>query len=595
MIKPRKSGELIAPYGGRLVDLVVPQERKAPILEKAKRLDSVQISYRSLRDLALLAVGAFSPLDRFMREEDYRSVLQEMRLAEGTLFPIPLTLPVEDVKNFEAGADIVLRAPTNEIVAIMHLEEIYSWDLAEEAMAVFGTTDSRHPHVAEMHTWGKHYLSGPIDMINLPSHHDFPELTRTPAEVRDTLKTRGCSSVVAFQPRHPMHRAHEELTKQTMEEVNGSLLINPVVGKTSHTAIDHYTRVRCYKTLVENHYDRNRTMLNLLPLAVRMAGPRSGIWHGIINRNYGANYFIVGRDRIGPAGKDSHGKFFYETASVQKMFREHEEEIGVRMVPFTEMVYVSKKDTYAMPEIARNGRDDYITCSGSPVIEDSLFNGSKLPEWFTRPEVAHILQEANPPKSRQGFCVWLTGLPSSGKSTIADILAPMLMAKGKKVTVLDGDVVRTHLSKGLSFSKEDRITNIIRIGFVASEIAKHNGVALCALISPYVAARDEARSMVGDGNFIEVFVDTPIEVCRQRDVKGLYEQAMRGKIKSFTGIDHDYEPPQSPEICIRAAEMTAEESARRIMGVLEEKGFIAKKATVEQEYKNTGATSAIKN
>ena len=594
MGQSKKRRGLISPYGGNLVDLLVPDGRRDEYREQAKRLPSIQISYRSLCDLAMLAVGAFSPVDRFMGEKDYRAVLHTMRLADGTLFPVPLTLPVENVKNLEAGTDVLLRGPTNEMLAIMRLDEIYTWDLAGEAETVLGTTDSRHPLVSEMHTWGKYYLSGPLSVINLPRHHDFPELKRTPAEVRTILEERGCSSVVAFQPRHPMHRVHEELTKKTMGEVNSSLLINPVVGKSNNSAIDHYTRVRCYKALIENYYDQNATLLNLIPLAVRMAGPRAGLWHGIINRNYGANHFIVGRDRIGP-GRDSQGNFFYTSSAVQTLFHQHEKEIGIRMVPFTEMVYVSKKDTYAMPEIARNERDDYITISGSAVIEDSLFNGSKLPGWFTRPEVAHILHEANPPKSRQGFCVWLTGLPSSGKSTIADILAPLLMARGKRVTLLDGDVVRTHLSKGLSFSTEDRITNILRIGFVASEIVRHEGVAICALISPYVSARDEARAMVGEGRFIEVHVDTPIAVCRQRDVKGMYSQAMRGAIKGFTGVDHAYEPPRSPEVLVQTVDVDPLESARTVINFLENKGVIEKEAASHHTYEKAGIVNAVKN
>ena len=411
---------------------------------------------------------------------------------------------------------------------------------------------------------------------------------------RRILEDRGCSSVVAYQPRHPMHRAHEDLTKKTMEEMKGSLLINPVVGRTTHSDEDHYTRVRCYKALVENYYDQDTTLLNLLPLAVRMAGPRAGLWHGIINRNYGANYFIVGRDRIGP-GRDSQGKFFYDSADVQKAFRAHEKEIGIQMVPLSEMVYVSDRDSYEKHEIARNGSDDYIVVSGTQVIEDSVFSGTRLPTWFTRPEVAHIIHEANPPRSKQGFCVWLTGLPSSGKSTIAEVLVPMLMAQGKKATLLDGDVVRTHLSKGLSFSKEDRVTNILRIGFVASEIARHEGVAICALISPYVSARDEVRAMVGEGKFIEVFVDTPIEICQERDVKGMYAQAKRGAIKGFTGVDDDYEMPLSPELCIPTIEMTPEESARRIMQVLTEKGFIEKQTQAYKAYAEKGAIHTMKN
>jgi sulfate adenylyltransferase len=305
-----------------------------------------------------------------------------------------------------------------------------------------------------------------------------------------------------------------------------------------------------------------------------MAGPRAGLWHGIINRNYGANYFLIGRDPHGP-GKDSHGKAFYETSDVQQLFRWHEDEIGVRMIPLKEMVYVKKKKRYEASDKVLSGGNQYVRIAGTPIVEDSLYNGKRLPEWFTQPEVAHILHEENPPKAKQGFCVWLTGLPSSGKSTIADILTPMLMAGGRRVSLLDGDVVRTHLTKGLGFSKDDRVTNILRVGFVASAIVQHEGVAVCALISPYNSARDQVRAMVGEDRFIEVFVDTPVDECEKRDVKGLFALAKRGEIKGFTGVDDAYEPPTSPELTINTVTMTAEESAWLILDFLVEKGFMS--------------------
>jgi sulfate adenylyltransferase len=353
--------------------------------------------------------------------------------------------------------------------------------------------------------------------------------------------------------------------------------------------------VRCYEALFENYYDPGRTLLNLVPLAVRMAGPRAGLWHGIINRNYGANHFIIGRDPHGP-GKDSQGKDFYDTYDVQRLFREHEAEIGVRIIPHKEMVYVPRGNRYEESDRIVNGTEEYIRVSATSVIEDSLFRGKRLPEWFTYPEVAQILFEAHPPRTRQGFCVWLTGLPSSGKSAIADVLAPLLLSSGKRVTVLDGDVVRTHLTKGLGFSKEDRITNILRVGFVASEVVRHEGVAICALISPFASARDQVRSLVGGERFIEVFVDTPVDVCEVRDVKGMYTQAKRGEIKGFTGVDDAYEPPCSPEVCIDTVAETAEESARQIMEFLVRKGFLAfTEKRARQRTPRTGAVQAAKS
>lgn len=572
MSEPKKA-RLISPYGGKLVNLVAEQKRRSELIEKAKFLPSIQISYRSQCDLELLAVGALSPLDRFMGEKDYKNVLKEMRLSNGTLFPIPITLPVEDKKNLEIGKEVVLRSSEFGILAIMTVEEIYEWDLEKEAMAVAGTVDSRHSLVSEMYTWGKYCISGPLVLPEQPLHFDFPNLRKTPAETRAVLEQMGFDNVVGFQPSNPMHRAHEALTKKAAEELNGALLLQAVVGITRRGYIDDYTRVRCYIALVKNYYDPARTLLGLLPMAVRMAGPRAALWHGIINRNYGVNHLIVGRDNVIP-GKDAQGKHFYDTYHIQKLFKEHEKEIGVSLLPFRKMVYVTKDDAYEdLDKVISEGKE-YISLSGTKVIEDSWTNERKLPEWFTRPEIAHILHEVNPPKTKRGFCIWLTGLPSSGKSTIADVLAPMLMARGKRVTMLDGDRVRTHLTKGLGFAKEDRITNIIRVGFVASEVVKHNGVAICSLISPYTTARDKVRAMIGEDKFLEVFVDTPLEVCEARDVKGLYALAKKGVIKGFTGVDDPYEMPVAPELVINTVEASPAESAIRIFHHLVERGFV---------------------
>jgi sulfate adenylyltransferase len=506
---------------------------------------------------------------------------KNMGIANGTLFPIPVTLPVERRDIVPLGKDLLLRGPTNEMFAVIRVEEVFEWDRNEEAAAVLGTTDSRHPLVAEMHGWGRYCISGPLTVLNLPKHSDFPELRKTPAQVRRLFEAGGHENVIAYQPRNPMHRAHEHLTKRAMDEVGGALLINPVVGMTKWSDVDPYTRVRCYKAVVEKHYDPGRTLLNLLPLAVRMAGPRAGLWHGIINRNYGANHFIVGRDRVCP-GRDIQGRHFYDSFDVQKLFRGYEREIGVRMIPFKEMVYLPDEDIYEEPHRVTDGAR-YIPVQGTQMIEESLFRGRGLPDWFTRSEVADILADVHPPRWKQGFCIWLTGLPSSGKSTIAEALTPMLMARGRKVTFLDGDVVRTHLTKGLGFSKEDRVTNILRVGFVAAEIVKHDGVVVCALISPFVAARDEVRAMVGDERFIEVFVSTPVDVCAERDVKGMYAKARRGEIKGFTGVDDAYETPRSPEITIPTAAMSPVESAERILKLLIEQGFVVDEAGAPRE------------
>lgn len=564
--------DLIAPYGGQLVNLVVRDEdERRELIAKANHLPGVQISYRSLCDLELLATGAFSPLDRFMNREDYIKVLEEMRLRSGLVFPIPVTLPVADPDPAWLDREIVLRSPENEPLAIMTAEEIYPYDLEKEAWLVLGTTDVYHPTVAEMTSWGRFYLSGPLRILQLPQRYSFRELYRTPSEVRAALKAMGYGNVVAFQTRNPMHRAHEVLTKQAMEVIKGALLIHPVVGLTKPGDIDHYTRVRCYKALVERHYDPKRTLLSLLPLAMRLAGPREAVWHGIIRRNYGANHFIVGRDHASP-GRDSRGRPFYEPYAAQELFARFQNEIGVKMVPFKELVYLPGENRYEdQNKVPPNVK--VLSLSGTQ-LREHLLNGDRLPEWFTYPEIAQILSEAYPPPYKQGFCVWFTGLPCSGKSTIARILVDLLLEQGRQVTLLDGDVVRTHLSKGLGFSREDRDANILRIGFVASEIVRHHGVTVCAAVSPYRATRAQVRSMFPEGQFVLVYVDTPVEVCEAGDAKGLYARARRGEIQKFTGVDDPYEPPLDAELVLSTTTCSPEENARRILELLRSHGFL---------------------
>ncbi len=564
--------DLISPYQGRLVDLLEAGDAADELKAEAVRLPSVQLTPRSLSDLELLATGAFSPLDRFMGRADYLRVLGEMRLENGVLFPIPITLPVSD-KNLPAhGLALALRDAHNNLVAVMRLDEVFEWDSREEAQQVFGTCDSRHPLVAEMSTWGGVCLSGPVQVLALPRYFDFPDLRLTPAQVRARLATMGWRNVVAFQTRNPLHRAHEEMTKRAAAKVNGTLLIHPAVGLTREGDVDHYTRVRIYQVAVETHYDPKRTLLSLIPLAMRMAGPREALWHAIIRRNYGANHLIVGRDHAGP-GRDSRGRPFYAPDAARELVARHAPETGVQAVSFEELVYVPERDTYEEVSRVPAGVRS-LSLSGTQVREEYLAIGKALPSWFTRPETAAILQAAYPPRRQQGFCVWFTGLSASGKSTTARVLAALLLARGRQVTVLDGDVVRTNLSRGLGFSREDRDTNILRIGFVASEIVRHHGAVICAAVSPYRAARDENRRLVGADKFIEVFMDTPLAVCEARDIKGLYAKARRGQLTGFTGIDDPYEEPLNSELRLETVHTSAEDNAKKILAHIQEGGFV---------------------
>jgi sulfate adenylyltransferase len=575
-----KKNRLIAPYGDKLVNLVVEGEEREELLERSSRLPSVQISARALCDLELLATGAFSPLDRFMSKVDYERVLTEMRLSDGTLYPIPVALPVDESTLPSYGEQITLSDARNNTIAVMQIEEVYHYDPQREARLVLGTTDPRHPLVSEMSRWGKVYLSGALKVIDLPRYHDFVDLRLTPAQVRARLEEMGYDKVVAFQTRNPMHRIHEELTKRAAEEVGGSLLIHPVVGLTKPGDVDHYTRVRVYRTLVENYYERDRTMLSLLPLAMRMAGPREALWHAIIRRNHGATHFIIGRDHAGP-GKDSNGNPFYGHYEAQLMLTQYATEIGVQPIEFKELVYLADEERYEEGPMVPDGASIF-SISGTQVREDYLAKGNLLPEWFTRKETAEILQEMYPPRHKQGVCLWFTGLSGSGKSTTAEIVTSLLLERGRQVTLLDGDVVRTHLSKGLGFSREDRDTNILRIGFVAAEIARHGGMVITAAISPYRATRNEARKMAGEEKFIEIFVDTPIDVCESRDVKGLYARARRGQISGFTGVDDPYETPVDPEITLYTVNVSPEENARKIIAFLEEHGYLLPDGSVSR-------------
>lgn len=544
----------------------------AEALARAKELPTIKLSERAICDLELLATGAFRPLDRFMGSADYARVLEEMRLVSGELFPIPVTLPIANDESVGLDSEVALLDSRNEILAVMTIDEIYEWDLPLTCRQVFGTEDARHPLVAEMHGWGRRNISGPLKVLKLPSHYDFRELRLTPAETRQRLERMGHENVVAFQTRNPLHRAHEELTRRAIEDVDGVLLLHPVVGMTKPGDIDYFTRVRTYKALAGNYYQQDRILLALLPLAMRLAGPREALWHAVIRRNYGTNHMIIGRDHASP-GNDSTGKPFYGPYAAQELVERYEDEIGVKALSFGEFVYLPEEDRY---EDVNNIAAHVVTAqlSGTLVREWYRDGGAELPAWFARPEVSAAIADTYPPRHKQGFCVWFTGLSAAGKSTTAEILTVLLQEFGRQVTLLDGDVVRNHLSRGLGFSKDDRDMNIRRIGFVASEIVKHQGTVICAAVSPYRATRNDVRNMIGVDRFVEVFVNTPLEECERRDVKGMYLKARRGELKNFTGIDDPYEPPVQPELELETTSNSAEENARVIVAYLTDRGFL---------------------
>ncbi|SRR6266511_1379101 len=567
---------MTSPHGGTLVNLLADPQRAADLQAASRTWPSWDLTPRQLCDLELLANGGFSPLRGFMARADYESVRDRMRLADGTLWTMPITLDVAEAvaTSLVPGSMLALRDPEGVMLAALHVEEVWTADRVAEAEAVFGTTNHEHPGVATLLERSHPYLvGGRIEAIHLPAHYDFRSLRLTPAELRAEFARLGWSRVVAFQTRNPMHRAHQELTSRAARETGANLLIHPVVGMTKPGDVDHYTRVRCYQSILAT-YPPHMAKLSLLPVAMRMGGPREAVWHAIIRKNYGCTHFIVGRDHAGP-GSDSSGRPFYGPYDAQELLRRHEDELGVEMVPFQNMVYVQELDRY-FPEDQVPARATVLNLSGTE-LRRRLQRGADIPRWFSFPEVARELQRTHPPRTRQGFTVFFTGLSGSGKSTTANALLVKLLERGgRPITLLDGDLVRKHLSSELGFSKEHRDINIRRIGFVASEITKNGGVAICAPIAPYASVRREVRAIIEpSGGFVLVYAATPLEVCEQRDRKGLYAKARAGLIPRFTGISDPYEPPEDAEVVLHTEKMSPEQAADLVIQHLEVEGFLA--------------------
>jgi sulfate adenylyltransferase len=554
---------------------VVEEDRAAELQAASREWPSWDLTPRQLCDLELLLNGAFSPLQGFMDRAQHESVCDSLRLPEGLLWPIPVTLdvPEELAKKVGPGSLVALRDAEGVMLAALQVEEVWQPDRQAEAKAVYGTTNLEHPGVSyllrESYPW---YVGGRLEGLRLPAHYDFRTLRLRPTELRAEFARLGWRRVVAFQTRNPMHRAHQELTLRAAKGLEANLLIHPVVGMTKPGDVDHYTRVRCYQALLP-HYPRDTVKLSLLPLAMRLAGPREAVWHAIIRKNYGCTHLIVGRDHAGP-GKDSAGQDFYDPYAAQDLLREFEKELGVGMVPFKMMVYVEDKDAY-MPEDEVPSGARVLNISGTE-LRRRLAEGREIPSWFSFPEVARELRRTHPPRYGQGFSVFFTGLSGSGKSTVANVLlVKFLEMGGRPVTLLDGDIVRKHLSSELGFLKEHRDINIRRIGFVASEITKNGGIALCAPIAPYDSVRKDVRRMIEPaGGFVLVHVATPLEICEQRDRKGLYAKARAGIVQQFTGISDPYEAPEDAEVVLDTIDMTPEEAAQAIILHLERQGYI---------------------
>ena len=530
---------------------------------------------RQLCDLELILLGAFNPLKTFLSKIDYESVIENMRLSNGEIWPLPITLDVDNefVEKIEEGLKIKLKDKEGFTVASLKIKDIWQPDLKNEALLVYGTTDTKHPGVDYLlNTGNNNYISGSLKKILLPRHYDFLDLRHSPNDLKSLFKSKKWDKIIAFQTRNPMHKAHYELTKKAMLEIGANLLIHPVVGMSKPGDIDHYTRTRCYQHILKE-YPEDSALISLMPLAMRMGGPREAVLHAIIRKNYGCTHLIVGRDHAGP-GVDSNGNPFYGPYEAQNLLSNFQDEIGIEIIPFKFMVFVPKRKKYIPIEEVKDG-EKYETLSGTE-LRLLLDKGKDIPAWFTFEAVSEELRASRPPLDKRGFTIFFSGLSGSGKSTLANGLLIKLMEEGSRpVTLLDGDIVRTHLSSELGFSRNDRSINIKRIGYVASEITKNGGIAICAPIAPYEKDRTYNRKLISkEGGYIEIFVNTPLEKCEERDSKGLYALAREGKIKEFTGISDPYEEPKNAEIVIDSSEENPEKLVQVIYEKIVDKGYI---------------------
>jgi sulfate adenylyltransferase len=565
----------VTPHGGELVNLIADQSRADEIKASLKELQTIVLNTRQLSDLELLMNGGFSPLRGFLTRSDYESVIDRMRLSDGTLWPIPVCLDVSgaEAARFKPGQTASLCDREGFMLAVIHIEDIWSVDKTRESEQVYGTHDIEHPGVDYlMNQTGSHYIGGRVEGIQFPLHYAYKRYRHTPEEIRAMYRKLGWRRIVGFQTRNPLHQAQFEMTLRAMADAKANLLLHPVMQRVKPGDIDTYTRIRCYEQTSRN-YPPNMMMLSLVTLNMRMAGPREALWHAIIRKNYGCTHFIVGQDHAGP-GLNKKGRPFYDPDAAKDLAGSFSDELGIVILPFDEMVYVVDENAYMpkgeMPqgaEVRRLTQDEFNL---------RLRTGKPVPDWFTFPEVIEELRQAHPPRHSQGFTIFLTGLSGAGKSTVAKVLYARFCEMGKRpVTLLDGDIVRLNLSSELGFSKEHRDINVRRIGFVASEITKNRGVAICAPIAPYTETRRQIRQLIETyGGFVEVYVDTPLSVCEQRDRKGLYAKARAGLIKGFTGVDDPYESPAYPEVRINTTDLTPDEAVQEVLLYLERVGYI---------------------
>jgi len=559
-------------------NLLVHFRRIEELKDAALNYQSVELNRRQLCDLELLLNRAFYPLTGYLNREDYEGVLDRKRLVDGTLWPMPIYLDVSGkiAHTLDLGQPLALRDEEGFLLAVLTVEDMWRPDKRREAQAIYGTEDPKeHPSVRYVYEeLGDWYLGGTLEGIQLPHHFDFKELRLTPADTHRSFVQNGWRNVIGFQTEKHLHCAHKEMTLRAAREAQASIFLQPAVDPTHVGDIDYYAQVRCYQEIVKK-YPKNMIALALIPMAMRKAGPREALWQSIIQKNYGCSHFMVSEDQADPFANNGSDERYYPLHEAQEMVQEYETEIGIKMVPLKKMAYAEDRAEYIpLDEVQPGMRVGHISSSE---LKRRLEHGLHIPEWYSYPEVVAELRWAYPPRSQQGITIFITGLPSSGKSTLAKALFVKFMElRSRPVTLLDGDIVRKNLSSELDFSQEHRNLNVTRIGFVASEITKNGGIAICAPIAPYEESRRHNRELISRyGGYIEVYLTTPVEVCEQRDRKGTYAKARAGKISGFTGVDDPYEQPAKAEIRLNTSEVTPDEAAQEVLLYLEEQGYIA--------------------
>ena len=570
---------LIAPYKGELVDLLLGKSDAERIKTESESYPEVLLTQRQKCDLELLVTGALSPLTGFMHQKEYESVINNTSLLDGTVWPIPYYLDVteEQAESIKVGDVVALRDVEGYMPAIMIVESKWSPDKNKEAESIYGTTDVEHPGVDYLlNVVGDVYLGGRVSAIQLPFHYDFEGLRFTPAELRQHFDKLGWRTIVAFHTSKPMHAVHYEMTMRASKQANAHILIHPVVGMAKPGDLHYYSRVHCYEAILKQ-YPKSLVTLALIPMAMRMAGPREALMNAIIRQNYGCTHYIIGTEHAAPPNVRDSGKRFYATGASQRYVEKYKRSIEIEIIDIEELCYDEDKERFITRTDGKQALCSSESFSNTHVL-NSLLRQEEIPKWVTFPEVLAALQQSYPPRSQRGLTLFFTGFSGSGKSTLARIIYAKFIEEGKRpVTLLDGDVVRLNLSSELGFSKKDRNTNVRRIGYVASEITKNRGVAICAPIAPYKDIRREIRKKIEEyGSFIEIHVSTTIEECESRDRKGLYAKARKGIIPEFTGISDPYDIPEKPEIRIDTKGISPVQAAQDIYLYLIREGYIGR-------------------